>query len=602
MKTKIQLMVAFLLLTNIVKGQTEIFVSPKGKDTWPGTLKKPFQTIAKAKQTVRERLENSNEDITVYLRGGEYFVDETLNFSAKDGGTDNQTVSYKAYQTEKPVLTGGKRIRGWTADKDGIYKVSVEGMGFRQLYVNNSRAIRAREPNQGEYNKLIGWDLNGRHLIMEGSQVSNWQNFNQVEAVIQMFWAEAIVHLKSVEKFRAGTHHAYVSIKDEQADILFPRPFPQKQDNAAFHFENAYEFIDQANEWYLDRQAQTLYFKPEEGADIASLEIIAPVTETLINIEGTLDDPVKNLAFEGLVFKHANWDLPSSNGFINAQAGMYNLTAREDNYQTVRRPGAAIRVKNAHQIQFGKNLFQHMGITAIDFVAGTKNCAITANVIRSIAGSGIMVGAFLAEPDGEYHVPYNPSDLREVSTGDEISNNYIYNVACDYYGTCPVAAGYPAEIKITHNRIKDVPYCGISLCYGWTSEPNAMHDNLVANNHISNAMNLICDGGSIYTLSLQPGTKITENYIDNMKRSATAGVFPVAHLYLDEQSGGTLERPFVMERNCMSRTDKSVQQWNLHKEGIVLLIDNSVYPLKDVIEKAGIEPEFKPVIEELLKK
>lgn len=597
------LSVLLLSLSAHAQPLLEFYVSPSGKDSWQGTLKRPFKTLERAQKAVRNSHSLSgNHHITVYLRGGKYQIDKTLKFSTSDGAKSGGKVTYKAFEDEKPELTGGKRITGWSPDKDGVFKASCRGMGFRQLYVNNGRAVRAREPDVGTYHKLTGWDLKGQHLIMDSGYIKRWENLEQIEAVIQMFWAEAIVHLKSVEKIHQGANHAYIAIKDEQSEILFPRPYPQKQDNAAFHFENAYEFLDQPGEWYLNPNTEVLYYKPFPGEDIKSLEIIAPVTQTLINIEGTLEEPVKNLVFEGLIFEHSNWDLPSKKGFINAQTGMYNLTANEDNYQTVRRPIAAIRVKNARKVAFQKNLFQHMGSTAIDFEKGTRECLISGNVIRSIAGNGIMIGAFTAEKDGEYHVPYNPTDVREVSTADEVSNNYIYKVGRDYFGTCPIAAGYPAELKIVHNQIMDAPYTGISLGYGWTGEPNAMHDNLVAYNHISNVMNLLCDGGGIYTLSMQPGTRIVKNYINNIKRSPWAGPWPIASIYLDEKSGGTLEHPMVLSRNSLPITDKSVKHWNLHKEGIILLNNNSVYLIPDVAENAGLEKDFEEVIKSILQK
>lgn len=46
--------------------QQSYFVSPKGKDTWPGTEKKPFATITKAQKAVRSHLSSSTEDVTVF--------------------------------------------------------------------------------------------------------------------------------------------------------------------------------------------------------------------------------------------------------------------------------------------------------------------------------------------------------------------------------------------------------------------------------------------------------------------------------------------------------------------------------------------------------
>lgn len=578
------------------------YVSPNGKDNWPGSLKKPFKALSKAKEAVIRHVDtSSNSDVTVYLREGNYFLEHPLTFKNGENLSGSNTISFKAFQDENPILTGGKEIKGWTLDKNGIYKADCKGLDFRQLYINGKRAVRARQPNNDEFTQLIGWDLKGRSLIVDGNQIKAWNNFKHVQAVIQMYWAEAIVNLESFEQFKGGTNHAYVKLNDRQSDILFPRPYPQKQDNAFFHFENAYEFLDEYGEWYLDLDKEILYYKPSPDEKIETLNIVAPVTEQLIHIEGTIEQPVTNLTFEGLTFENTNWNLPNTEGFINAQAGMYNLSATEENYQTVRRPPSTVHIENARHIAISKNLFRNLGSTAIDLVGGTKDCRISGNLISSIAGNGIMAGAFSAVEDGEYHEPYNPTDLREIGTDDEISNNYIGQTGRDYYGTCAIAAGYVAGLKILHNTIEDSPYSGISLGYGWTSEKNALRDNLVAYNDIGNVMNVLCDGAGIYTLSLQPGTIIKENYIHDIKRSPWAGAWPVSSIYLDEQSGGTEEKPMVLERNCLP-SDKSILRWNFHRAGIFLMKNNSRYFQEDVAQKAGIEKEHKENLEKMLKR
>lgn len=575
------------------------YVSPSGNDAGAGSLKRPFKSLQRATKAIAKQTKIS-DDVTVFLMGGDYFLDQALVFDKQNWANRTGNISFKNYKNEVARITGGKKITGWTKDKNGIFKASVKGLNFRQLYVNKKRAIRSRQPNAGDYNRLTGWDLKSRQLIMNADLIKKWDNFDQIDVVMQMFWSEAIVQLKSFENFEGGAKLAYVSINKAQSDILFPRPYPPKQDDTPFHFENAYEFIDQPGEWYLNTKTETLYYMPQASENINDLDIIAPVTETLVDIKGSLDEPITNISFEGLVFENANWNLPSTNGFINGQAGMYNLSAREDNFQTVRRPGSAIKVQNAKNIQFNGNLFQNMGSTAIDFISGTNKCVVSGNVIRQIAGNGVMIGAYTAEEDGEYHVPYNPADLRDVSTGDIVSNNYIYDIGCDYYGTSGVSAGYTAEIKINHNKIENGPYCGISVGYGWTDKPNPMHDNIIANNYISNVMNLVCDGAGIYTLSKQPGTRISENYIENINRSKWAGVYPVSYIYLDEQSGGSVEKPMILERNSLVKTDHTVQTWNFHREGIFLMDHNSVYVVPEVKAKAGYQAPFAGQIERLL--
>jgi hypothetical protein len=53
----------------------QLFVAPNGNDKNSGTIDKPFATIAKAKEAIRELKKNKGldkDDVTVFLRGGNY--------------------------------------------------------------------------------------------------------------------------------------------------------------------------------------------------------------------------------------------------------------------------------------------------------------------------------------------------------------------------------------------------------------------------------------------------------------------------------------------------------------------------------------------------
>src|SRR4030095_4159738 len=91
---------------------TTFYVSPVGNVLNPGTLNQPFRTIEKARDTVRFLNASMSGDITVVLRGGEYVLPGTLEFTAADSGSNGFSVVYRAYPGEKPVLTGGSTSRG----------------------------------------------------------------------------------------------------------------------------------------------------------------------------------------------------------------------------------------------------------------------------------------------------------------------------------------------------------------------------------------------------------------------------------------------------------------------------------------------------------
>src|ERR1035437_6416704 len=80
----------------------DLFVSPKGNDSWSGKLPAPntartdgpFESVARAQAALRElRKSDPNKARTVMLRGGTYYLPlsrtspGTLVFSAFDSGT-----------------------------------------------------------------------------------------------------------------------------------------------------------------------------------------------------------------------------------------------------------------------------------------------------------------------------------------------------------------------------------------------------------------------------------------------------------------------------------------------------------------------------------
>src|SRR2546429_9477825 len=77
------------------------FVAPTGGDGNPGTLEKPFATLGRAQQAVRQK------PGPVWLRGGTYYLPEKLGFGAQDSSSQAAPVGYQAYAYEQPGVSGG---------------------------------------------------------------------------------------------------------------------------------------------------------------------------------------------------------------------------------------------------------------------------------------------------------------------------------------------------------------------------------------------------------------------------------------------------------------------------------------------------------------
>lgn len=134
--------------------QERLFVvAPSGSDAAPGTAERPFASLQRAQEAVRELTRAGlRGPVTVRLASGVYELSEPLTFGPEDGGTAEVAVTYAAATGARPVLSGGRRITGWRRGEDGIWTTRVQGVRegtwyFRQLWVNGRRAVRARRPN-----------------------------------------------------------------------------------------------------------------------------------------------------------------------------------------------------------------------------------------------------------------------------------------------------------------------------------------------------------------------------------------------------------------------------------------------------------------------
>jgi len=104
--------------------QADFYVATDGDDGNPGTKDRPIATLHRARDTVRELKpqQGLKKPVTVLVRGGKYFLENTLVLSDGDSGTRQCPISYKAYPGEHPILSGGQKVIGWEPYKGKILR------------------------------------------------------------------------------------------------------------------------------------------------------------------------------------------------------------------------------------------------------------------------------------------------------------------------------------------------------------------------------------------------------------------------------------------------------------------------------------------------
>jgi hypothetical protein len=148
--------------------------------------------------------------------------------------------------------------------------------------------------------------------------------------------------------------------------------------------------------------------------------------------------------------------------------------------------------------------------------------------------------------------------------------------------------GYARNVEIGHNEVFNLPYTGISVGWGWTKMTNALRDNFIHANHVHHVATRLCDTAAIYTLSAQPGTVVSENYIHDITMSPY--VFDPEHwfyLYLDEGSS------FITVRDNWCPAERFLK--NANGPGNVWT-NNGPQVAETITNAAGLEPAFQNLL------
>ncbi|NJM17163.1 MAG: right-handed parallel beta-helix repeat-containing protein [Bacteroidales bacterium] len=368
-------------------------------------------------------------DIVVELDEGTYCLTETFCLSGEDSGNNGHNVIYRAVENKNVCISGGKAIENWMLE-DSLFVAPVKGLKFRQIYVNGKRAIRSRTPNAGDYYKTKLWDLENKKLMIDANYIKKMKDIYKLEMVMLMKSADAYLRINDMVlptdslPFEWLPRYAAIRFCEPEQEMLYNRALASKVDDIPFYFENSLEFIDQPGEWHLDQLNEKLYYKPRDGETIHNLEVVAPYLETLVQIKGALGNPARNIQFKGLQFMHTTWLRPDNKGNLTYLAGQYVSGANGSNQLLVSRPPAAVQINMANNIVIEKNIFMHLGATALDIQYGAGHNTVAGNLIQDVSGNGISI-ARSSCPKPEMFANQIPATGMETERHNLISNNYI---------------------------------------------------------------------------------------------------------------------------------------------------------------------------------
>lgn len=512
--------------------QKEIYISPAGDDAaGDGSQEKPYASLEKAKSEVQKINSDMTGDIYVYLDGGEYYMDKTVEFGPEDSGTNGHQIIYASQDgVASAKLIGGRPLdnSNWElvqsegandadlpAEARGhVYKMNVgTEQSFNTLYVNDRRATQARYPNLDQYPGFTAaltpylftagggmHDLQWKEgdlpqQVIDG--LSNAAARGDLDASIYMWdggywdWMTDTIPLKGIDPAQRRLHY-----KDEEIDLdgsARYRPKYTTGNNARYFLQGNLALLDQEGEYYYNKTTGDLYYYPT--GNIEDQQVIIPLVKEVIRAEGKgRDAKVSNLTFRGIEMKDTestDWyaygwnakDTGAALGFWpNESKGSTQPSYCEQREQNDFRYGV-ITLKNTDGIRIEACHLTNSGMFGIAMYDANTNALIENSLIDYTGHGGINM-------DGGY-----PGLAGDENGNGYARDNMVKNVLIHDIGELIGQASGLTVQQVSHSTFSNIevynsPRRGIFTTGGTSREKNGADKNYDAMKHLYTHSNL----------------------------------------------------------------------------------------------------------------
>ena len=434
---------------------TFYYVSPDGSDDNPGTEEAPFQTIQKARDTIRG-LENLPEGgITVILEDGKYYQDDTILFTPEDSGTKEAPVVYRARNEGGAVVTGEVPVTGWQkADdsdeiaesaKGNIYVADVEpGWRFHDLYVNGERQQVARSVNSDSWRNWSNFPVPISYDSEKGTKVTfregELDGLDGKEDVELMFMP--VMYWNSIPLVK------YIDSESRTAYLQSQIPSNFWEDHFGtgegyYNIYNALKYLDEPGEWCIDSQEGKVYYWPKDEETINEDDIVAPKPYELVRLQGDgvdkdFENIVENITFDGISFQYTD-RLPE------------NEFPEDWVIRNAENPDASLYFDGTQNCQVINCEISHSGSYGITVNHYGQNNRFLHNQLHDLGSGGIQF----------YGYGVGTTDVNHHNTA---MFNSIYNMGvAPYQHSAGLTVFGSGQNTMAYNYIAQAPYAGIAI-------------------------------------------------------------------------------------------------------------------------------------------
>ncbi|MBI5820017.1 MAG: right-handed parallel beta-helix repeat-containing protein [Verrucomicrobia bacterium] len=522
--TKVSLLIAPLLASLITLHAAEIFVSPDGNDANPGTKAKPFATLERARDAARQsKARNPKSKIEVVLRGGTYELARPFILTAEDSGSAKAPIVYRARKGEQVRISGGKTVTGWKPVTDtamlnrldpvargqvmqadlralGVTDYGQMGGGFSlgggpglELFFKDQPMTLARYPNDGfiKITNVLGQtvrDVRGTKgcnegvFSYDGDRPQRWVGDKNAWVLGYWFWDWA------------EGRHRIEAIDAEKKIITLAKPYHSYgyRKGQWFYGFNLFCEIDQPGEWYLDRDAGTLYFWPPAAIEKSCATV--SVISNLVTMTSA-----SHVTLRGLTFEAARNDAIIMKGCTNS------LIA-----------GCTIRNVGSWAVRVGDG--QNSGVVGCDIYAtGDGGIGISGGNMKTLAPAGLYAENNHVHHWSRWNRMYRPA-IMVTGVGNRAAHNLLEN-------SPHTAIGFGGnDHVIEFNEIHSVCYesndaGAIYSGRNWTMRGTVIRHNYL--HHINGFEGRGCVG--VYLDDMYCGTTIASNLFYKVTRAAFIG-------------------------------------------------------------------------------
>jgi hypothetical protein len=388
------------------------------------------------------------------LDAGVEYIQVPINFGPDLSGTPAHPTVISAKAGSKPELRGTAEIfPAWRPLHDGIWVAPVDADGFDQLWVDGRREILARYPNfDPTVQPLGGYSADALSI----SRASTWKHpeDGDVRALHDARWGGVVFRIEGLNA--DGTVRLGEALANNRTTPPNDGPHPLYR-----MVEGLFEELDSPGEWFFDRRARLLYYKPESGIDLHRAKIEITTANSLLRFVGSPLGPAHDFLVSGLVFDRAQDTL------FDASESLLRSDWK------IARNGAVF-IENADSVDIEDSDFHDLGGQGV-FVSGhARRIEVRGNSFRNLGGTAI---SFVGSPravrdplnDVNESTPLDSLDRTSGPASDEYpsdsdaTDNLIHDIGTSDLQAAGVEISMSKNITISHNTIYAVPRAGINI-------------------------------------------------------------------------------------------------------------------------------------------